>query len=65
MEIPSQKFLRMNHLKRFPMETKLMSGDTILDNLSEKRSLIDSKQARSWHADDVVQTPQVASRPFF
>ena len=24
-----------------------------------------SHQARSWHADDVVQTPHVASRPFF
>ena len=22
-------------------------------------------QARSWHADDVVRTPHVASRPFF
>ena len=22
-------------------------------------------QARSWHADDVIRTPHVASRPFF
>ena len=39
MEIPSQKSETMNHLERLTMEsteTKFVSGDLILDKLSEK-----------------------------
>ena len=44
---------------------RLASSSSSPRSTSTQPQHTDTSQARSWHADDVVRTPHVASRPFF
>ena len=56
----STHFLWANSKKNFGLKS------LFLHSLQEFYCLLLlQQQARSWHADDVIQTPHVASRPFF